>query len=162
MLRLLAIAAAIVYWTLPAGQAYAQSSEARATRTPLGVLLSGAVLNGPAASRTVTVSLDGAYRGYGLLILYLDHTNSTATDVQMACTTKPTATDTDAALQSCTVASGNCTSDDATWTKAVGASAAWPWRVDVGGYPGQVDCVLSGTAAGAGDLATVKGWLVTQ
>ena len=142
--------------------AFARASEPQAMRYPLGTLLDGVALNDATpANRTLTVLTDGTQSGYGLLVLYVDHTNSNASTVDMTCTNKPTATDTAATLQDCTIDAGECESDDASWSKSVSASKAWPWRVNISGFPGRIECVLSGTSADGSDLVSIKGWLVT-
>lgn len=163
MRRLLMLLALLtVAPSLSHGAAY-DAFESRARRYGLGTQLSAVALNAAAATRTMTVDLDNEYLGYDLMVVYIDHTNSSgALTVTMDCTNAPTASDTDATLQDCDVASGVCTSSDATWEKAVTGSKAWPWRVDISGLPGQIDCVFAAAGAGASDLATVKAWLVTK
>jgi len=142
--------------------ANAGTYENRSMRYALGTLLSAVALNAAAATRTATVSLDSPNDGYDLLILHIDHSNNAATDVQMSCEIQPDATSTDAVMQDCTVATGVCTSTDASWSNAVSGDEVFIWRVDISGYPGQVECTFSGTSAGASDLITVKGWMTTK
>jgi len=141
----------------------ARGVEDRAARYPLGTLVNAVALNAAAASRTATFSVDGDRSGYDLAALYIEHSNSSgALTVTMSCTNLPSATDSDATLQDCTIASGVCTSDDASWEKSVTTDTVWPWRVDISGFPGQIDCVFAASGAGASDTITVKGWLVTK
>jgi hypothetical protein len=146
-----------------AAPALAASVEGRARRYPLGDLLSAAKLNdATAANRTATTTVDDDRSGYDVLVLYVDHTNNSATDVQMTCTNTPETGSNAATIQSCSVALGACTSNNATWSNAVSGDETFVWRVDVTGYPGSISCVFSGTSSGASDTIDVQGWLTTK
>lgn len=143
--------------------AFGATFEGRARRYPYGTLINDVALNAAAASRTLTLDLDYPRDGYDSAVFHVVHTNSAgALDIIMSCTVTPTAGDTAGAAQECTLSSGVCTSDDASWKKSVTGSKAWVWRVDIGGYPGDVKCVFSAAGAGANDKITVKSWLVTE
>jgi hypothetical protein len=117
-----------------------------------GKLLDAATL---AADRSFTISTSGA-RGYGLLTLYISLTWDAASAVALTCTGSNDGNTTDYALQSCSVASGACTSSDASWSKAVTASKKWIWRVDVEGIE-DIECTFTDTGGGASDTLTVYG-----
>jgi len=123
-------------------------------------LINGIALNATASTRTFEVT-EQEVQGYGLLDVYINHTNSAATDVQMDCNASNDAGATDFAIQSCSITAGVCTSTDANWTKAVAASDTWVWRIDILGFP-RVNCVFSGTSAGGSDTVTVTAIAIAQ
>lgn len=160
-MRSLAAALALVL-TLAAAPASAGLQQPKQIITGVGTLLSGVALNASAATRTFDLALANEFTGFGILTVYVNYTNSAATDVQMSCTSKPSSTVSAATLQSCAVSAGTCTSTDAGWNNSVSGDEVFVWRVDINNYPGTLSCVFSGTSAGAGDLITVDGWLATE
>ena len=136
------------------------SADQRAIRQKLATLVDNLGLD---ASRSFTVSpCDANGYCYSTLVLSLNHsTHDAASAIAMTCTTSLDSGTTNATLQDCDVASGACTSNDASWTKAISGVKAWPWRVDVAGYP-SVTCTITDTGGGAGDKITVLGLLVTE
>ena len=117
------------------------------------------LINNLAINATRTASFAATDR-HTTAVMYLDLTRSTATAVTMACTSSDDGGTTNFALQECAVSAGVCTSTDKSWSNAVSANEQWVWRVDVAGLK-QLDCNIDGTAAGAGDLITVTGYLCT-
>jgi len=112
------------------------------------------------ASRTATVAID-LTKGFAVWVLYINHTNTAATALAMTCTGSHDNNVTKYVIQSCSVSSGVCTSDDASWSKTVSGNKNWPWRVNILGYR-DAQCVFTDTAGGAADFITVKSALVTQ
>lgn len=125
----------------------------------LGVVIDA---QGMDASRNFELDRPNGSPGAGLLVVWIELTdgNTSITRFDMSCTASHDGNTTDYTIQSCTVASGDCTSDDSTWRKASPGTANWPWRIDVEGYP-DIQCAFSvGTGSGAAaDLLTVRGRL---
>ncbi len=140
------------------------------TRTlELGTVLSNIDLDGSATVRTFTVGPnigasiitgDDRLEGYAWMDLRFSFTYGSSTDVGMTCTTSENGgTDKDI-LQDCSIASGVCTSSDASWLKAsLTASKKWRWRVGIKNGK-QAQCVITSTGAGGSDQLTVKAKVV--
>lgn len=116
------------------------------------------------SSRSFSVDRD-TIGGWGALSVYISLTdaNTSITRFDLDCTASYDGNVTDFTLQSCAVATGVCTSSDATWQKASPGSTNWVWRVDVEGYE-DVECTVSvgaGTGAAA-DVVTVHGRLCVK
>lgn len=109
------------------------------------------------ASRSWTHDGDDG-EDWGLLTVLINLSQqNTVTQVDMICSGSDDGNSTDYVFQECAVASGACTSSDATWEKTVAAADQWAWRVDTGGLP-DWQCTIS-VGAGAGtstDVITVK------
>lgn len=104
-------------------------------------------------------------QNYGLATVFLSLTdaNTSITSFQMQCFGNYRKGSDDFKLQSCSTASGVCTSDDATWTKASPGTSNWLWRVDIEGLQ-SIKCTMSvagGTGASA-DLLTANLRLCTK
>ena len=138
-----------------------QQQEGRARTYGLGTLVSNAGMD---ATRTAVIDLQAERSGYDIAKLTVAHTNAAgALSIVMTCYEDTSASSaTTVVLQDCVVASGACTSYDATWTKAVTGSKQWVWRVDISGYSGQVNCTFAASGAGATDKITVTGQLSTK
>jgi len=139
----------------------AGASETRKTHkfTDLGTLLSAVALNATAATRTLTVT-QADLLGHGLLVVYIDYTNSSATTVTMVCSASDDSGTKEFTIQSCDVAAGNCTSSDNLFTNAVSGDEDFTWRVDVLGFI-HVTCILGGASADGSDLVTVTGYTLS-
>ena len=135
----------------------------------LGTVLNNIDLDGAAAVRTFTIgpSIGGTslitgderLEGYTWLDLRFAFTYGASTDVGLTCTTSENGGTDEDTLQDCTLASGVCTSNDASWTKAVTASKKWRWRIGIKNGK-RVKCVVTSTGAGASDQLTVKAKVV--
>lgn len=126
-----------------------------------GKIIDAVACNGSSTVRRFTLT-SGSGAGYGLLDLQVEFTRVAATAVALSCTTSINGQATWATLQSCSVATGVCTSTDASWSKDVsGGSANWVWRLDFLGAS-DVRCTFSCTAGGGSDLFTVYGRLSEQ
>jgi hypothetical protein len=135
----------------------------------LGTLLNNVSGNASASSLTFTIGPnigttittgDDRLEGYTWLDLRFNHSaHSAATAVTMTCTTSEDGGTTKEILQDCTVASGACTSDDASWSKAVSGTKKWRWRVGIKNGK-QAECVVALTAGDGTDKITVKGKVV--
>lgn len=122
------------------------------------VVMTNVPLDGSGASLSFSVQT----RGYGILAVTLNHSaNTSSTDVGMTCTESPDGGVTNGVIQECQNASGNCTSNDARWTKAISGVKVWPWRVNVLGFR-DVTCTLTSTGAAATDLISVQYHLSTK
>lgn len=152
----------LVLAALPA--ASRANREGRARTYPLGTLLSAKPLNGAAATLTASIGLQNDRDGYDIAKLTVVHDNTSgALTITMTCYEDTAAGGaTSVILQDCTVASGVCTSSDASWSKAVTGAKSWVWRVDISGYDAQVNCVFAAAGAAATDTITVTGQLVTK
>ena len=135
----------------------------RISVTPIQTYLNAVACSASAGSRTATVEVGHIGpngQAYQLLVfnLFLDYTAATA--VTMSCTASPDNGTNKYTIQDCTMASGACTSNDASWSKAISAAdKKWPWRVDTTGFL-RLDCVF---ACGAGaDTLTVTGYETTK
>jgi len=131
----------------------------------LGTRLAATTLSGAASTLTFSLPLeDKGTLGYEIAVVSLAHVNTSgALTITMVCYHDPDAGGaTDSVIQSCTTVSGTCTSDDATWSKAVTGAKQWPWRVDVTGLHGQVNCVLAAAGAAAGDTIAATAALVAK
>ena len=127
----------------------------------LPTLLDGVACNAAAATRMFTVAR-GAALGYGLLVVSVGLTRGgAATSVGMSCEGSTDGGTTWGLLQDCTASGGVCTSNDASWAKAVSGNKTFVWRVDILGMR-DVRCTLTCTGGTAADVLTVKGYLVTQ
>lgn len=103
---------------------------------------------------------------FGLLNVYLSLTdaNNSVTNIRMTCTASLDGNTTDFTMQSCTVASGVCTSDNAAWDRnpsAVASPKRWVWRVDIEGLE-DIECTFAPTGGAAADLLTVTGQLAVK
>ena len=129
---------------------------AQAMLYPFGDLVSAQALT---SNRSFTLGPDlGTKRKlweYGLVLISIEYTYSSATDIYMDCTASIDSGTTDLTIQDCTLANGRCESNDADWHKSVTASKNWIWRIDSRGFP-EIECVISATGAAAGDLVTVS------
>ncbi len=124
-----------------------------------GRILNAVACNASAGARTWTASA-GSGAGYAVGLIQFHLTRVAATAVSMSCETSISAGNW-AALQSCAVSSGVCTSTDASWTKAVSGNKNWTWRLDFLGA-GDIRCTFSCTAGGASDLITAYARLSTK
>lgn len=122
-------------------------------------LIDGVACNASEANRTFTLTA-GLANGFGMGVFQFDFTHNAATAIAMTCHGSLDAQTTWAELQSCSVASGACTSSDASWSKAVSADDDWMWRVDFLGAP-DIKCIVTCTSGGASDTFTVYGRLST-
>jgi hypothetical protein len=128
----------------------------------LGTLVNNLGLD---ASRSFSVAAT-AIQGAGLLTLYISVTdaNDSVTALGMTCTSSPDGGTTDYTIQDCTVASGACTSSNASWTKdpsGISSPKLWPWRVDIEGLIGDgsnIECTFTNTGGVAADKLTVIGY----
>jgi len=94
------------------------------------------------------------HENWGIMTVLVNMTaQNTVTRVDMACTGSPDGNTTDIPLSECTVSSGACTVDDATWQKTVAAADAWGMRVDVEGIDAWT-CTMS-VGAGSGTATDV-------
>lgn len=122
-----------------------------------GTKLNAVAANAAAGTRTFTISNPGG--AYGMLVVYMNFTRSSATAVTLTCSASHDSGTTLYALQDGATDSGVQTTVDASKSKAVGASAKWPWRWDIKGF-NFISCVYDTTAGGAGDLLTATVHLV--
>ncbi len=116
-----------------------------------------------ASTRSFTLS---DIQGWGLLILYIDHSaHSTLTKVVMTCTASNDASTTDFEIQGCTMSNGDCYSYDGSWIKgdpvAISGVKRWPWRIDTMGFE-NVSCSFVFTNGSANDAWTVEAAQMTQ
>lgn len=135
----------------------------------LGTLINNVAGNAAAASLKFTIgpnigsSLttgDDRLEGYTWLDLRFNHSaHSAATAVTLSCTTSEDGGTTDDILQDCSLASGVCTSSDASWSKAVSATKVWRWRVGIKNGK-QAECQVALTAGDGTDRITVKGKVI--
>ncbi len=100
--------------------------------------------------------------GYNLAVLhfYADR-NATMSAVGLTCSSSDDGGTNLFVLQTCDVSSGDCTSSDASWTKAIVADKKWAWRVDITGYS-YVSCVVTVTGGHSSEAITVSGYLTTK
>ena len=124
-------------------------------------LLSAVAMNAAAALRTFTLT-EQEVSAFGTVAVYIKFTWNAATAISMACTASPDAGTTAYTLQSCSTVAGVCTSSNASWTKAVTASANWVWRIDTLALSAgaRISCVISSTGGGAND--TVSAYAMAQ
>jgi len=138
--------------------AIAQANDPRAMFSAKVTHIDDISLNAAAATRTFNLS---NAQGYKLLVLTFNlSARASSTDVGLTCAVSDDGGTTKAELQDCSVSSGACTSSDASWSKTVSGVKVWPWRVNVLGFK-WIECVITSTAAGAGDKLTVTGHLTT-
>lgn len=116
-----------------------------------GVKLSAVAANAAAGTRTFTVA--NPKGAFGMMVVHLNFTRSSATAVTMVCSESPDAGSTLYALHVGETSSGVQTTYPASKTTAVSASAKWPWRWNIKGFS-FISCVYSTTSGGAGDLLT--------
>lgn len=102
---------------------------------------------------------------YGLMSVWVELTDAdnSVTAFNMTCYGSRDENTTDYTLQSCDVATGVCTSSDASWTKNPSALAtkSWVWRVDVESMPA-VNCTITDTGGDASDSMTVYATFSTK
>jgi hypothetical protein len=114
------------------------------------------------AQRTFTLNSgklsDG---GWGLATLNFKYTYSAATAVTMVCTISDDSGTTSFTPQSCNDISGTNTCVNMKWSKAVTASANWPWRVGLGGFV-YATCTVYCVSGSVGDSLTVTGYYSTR
>lgn len=113
------------------------------------------VSNGPftAGNGTETNQIANLYFNF-------DYTDG-ATAVTMTCSASDDKS-TLFVIQSCAVATGVCTSTDASWSKAISAAdKKWIWRVDLTGMV-YASCVVAVTGGTANEHVTVTGWVSTK
>lgn len=134
----------------------------------IGTLLNDIALNAGASTRTFTIGPligtglttgDDKLEGYTWLDLRFKFTYSASSDVGISCTTSENDGTDEDIIQDCTIASGVCTSSDASWLKAVSASKKWRWRIGIKNGK-RATCVVTSTGAGSSDKLTVKGKVV--
>jgi hypothetical protein len=125
-------------------------------------LLSNIALNASAATRTFTVSKDNIH-GMAKVVLTVKRTRVAGTDLTMTCTQSPDSGATKGTVQVCEyeAGTGTCTHYTNTWRSGTSTTETLTWEIGVLGY-GQLDCTFVSTSAGATDLLTVLGVLVTQ
>jgi hypothetical protein len=123
-----------------------------------GRLINAVPCNASASARTFTLGA-GANAGYSILAMQLNLTRVAANSVSLTCQVSLTAGNTWADTQECSISSGTCTSNDASWTKAVSATKGWLWRADLYGAP-DLRCTFSCSGGGASDLLTINGRLL--
>lgn len=116
---------------------------------------------------TQTLSLPAnVVAGYSILVLHIEHINSNASRVDVICRAErevPTTTvgaGTLYDLQSCTVAAGVCTSDDAVVRKSVSGNKNYVARFGILGAF-NITCDFTSVAGDGSDTVTVKGSMVT-
>lgn len=150
----------IVLLLLVSSTALAQNKH-RSNR--LGTLIDTVAINGALATFTIGPTIgNDTILDYGVLAVYINYDWAAAASIIMTCYALYPDDTKAYKLQSCSVAAGNCTSTDATWTNATSADEAFVWRVDIVGYS-RVRCDFTGGASvGANDKVVVKGELVTQ
>ena len=88
------------------------------------------------------------------LVLAVDYTNSTGTDVQMTCKSALTSAGANGTGFDIMAVSSDGTTTLFTWSNAVTGDEDWTWTVFEIPMP-WINCAFISTAAGAGDLATV-------
>lgn len=144
--------------------AHAQQDGTELRNVPIGTLLNNIALDAAAGTRTFTVAeatLNKAGRGYSTLGLTFVHTNNTSTDIGWTCTCAGTKGGTEGTLQSCTVSSGVCTLNDASWTKTVSGNKNFYVPMTITGCR-PITCVVTSTGASSTDKLTLTGVLVAQ
>ncbi len=140
------------------------------TRTlELGTILNNIAGNASASSRTFTIGPkigstlttgDDRLEGYTWLDLRFNHNvHSAASAISLSCTTSEDGGTTDDLLQDCAVATGTCTSSDASWSKSLSGTKVWRWRVGIKNGK-QADCVVTITDGDGTDRLTVKGKVI--
>lgn len=153
---------------LSAAPAYAQYAP-KTRALELGTLLNNIAGDASAATRTFAIgpkigaSLttgDDRLEGYTWLDLRFNlSVHSAVTAVTLTCNTSEDGGTTEEVLQDCSVASGTCTSSDATWSKAVTGVKVWRWRVGIKNGK-RAECTVAFTSGDATDRLTVKGKVV--
>lgn len=120
----------------------------------LGRVLNAVACNAAPAARTWTASA-GQGAGWGLGAFQFDAAWAAAAGTMTwTCYGSLDNGTTWAELQACSVASGVCTSSDASWSKAVTAADDWIWRVDFLGVS-DIKCVYACTVGAGTETATV-------
>lgn len=121
-----------------------------------------------AASTSFTVSQTPNSGGYGLLLVYVQVTDASnsVTALNLSCTTARSNINSGAAYtaQSCTTATGVCTSSNASWTKdpsGITSPKRWVWRVDVEGFE-DITCTFTDTGGDSSDSIRVEGAWATK
>lgn len=118
-------------------------------------------LDGAASTRTFTITNP---RGrFSIANLEVNRIRASGTDLTMTCKSTSRASTTPTATREiCTYDSnGICVSKTATMKSTTSVSEIKAWPVNILGWE-RTDCVLTSTAAAAGDKATVTGRKVTQ
>lgn len=119
-----------------------------------GVLLNGVACNASASLRTAVIS-NNVLLNKGMVGLGVAFTRSTATEIQMVCSTRFDSAGTLYTAQYCnTILNGVCESVDASFKKSVSGNKNWVWRVDFLSAS-NLSCVFSCTSGGSSDLMTV-------
>lgn len=138
------------------------------TRTERQVYLNAIAGNAAAGARTFVLPLSAtsSLLGGGAYQMAVLHFNANYTDgmtaVGMTCSSSDDAGTNLFVLQDCSTSSGACTSNDASWAKAISAAdKKWSWRVDVTGYT-YASCVVTITGGTANETLTVSGYLTTK
>jgi hypothetical protein len=143
------------------------STQALAATQPLqkfakyGTVITTTALS--ASSTSFTVNLDNpATNGvWGLAVLWVSivDADNSVTAINASCTASPNGGVTDFTLQDCsTLASGVCTSSNASWTKnpsAITSPKRWAWRADIEGFP-EIECTFTDTGGDGSDSITVE------
>ena len=116
-----------------------------------------------AASRTAIIDLGFVGpngQAMSRTVVEVELTWNAAATVTMTCTESSDGGTTDFTIQDCTTGAGTCTSNDASWSKAVTASKNWPWRIRSAGFL-RLECVFLCSGAGT-DTLTVKSYQTTD
>lgn len=107
---------------------------------------------------------------FGLLMVYVQLTDAddSCTAITMSCTSARTNMNSGNVytLQSCTTASGVCTSSDSSWVKDASGNTSsdikrWVWRVDIEGLEDGT-CTFTDTAGAAADSIRVDAAFATK
>lgn len=111
-----------------------------------------------AATRTATIDvgkIGPSGKALPMVVVGIEHVYNASATVTMTCTASNDDGTTDYKIQDCTMASGTCTSNDLSWSKASGAASSnWMWRIDSTGFV-RLECTLLCSGAGT-DTVTVK------
>ncbi len=119
-----------------------------------GTLISAATLD---ANRSYTVQRKNQ-GAWGVLVNYISVTddNTSISDITMTCYAGYDGNAPAYTIQDCSIVSGACTSNDATWSKdpAPSATTKWVWRVDIEGLE-DVKCEFVPTGGAVADTISV-------
>jgi len=131
-----------------------------------GRVIDAATLDASSATFGVDISAPQSNGIWGLMTVWvcLTDANDSVTALNMSCTGSRDNGTTDHTLEDCTMASGVCTSNSASWTKSLAAITSpkcWVWRVDVEGLP-NAECTFTHTGGAAADLLTVFATFATK
>jgi hypothetical protein len=134
------------------------TSRGRRSFGSMGTVITSTTLD--AASSTFEVEnhnhyTDGLWALMSVWVKVTDGDNS-VTAITMSCTGSEDQNTTDFTLQSCVVASGACTSSNASWVKDPSGMTTknWVWRVDIEGVP-DIECTFTDTGGDASDSIIV-------